>query len=86
MTSDFHTEIIQRAVMVNCPDNDHGGADLPSGEDDEVWKHRALTRFPQIHGIDGPTISGAYVFLWGVTEMSDEEIKFQSEKIIKDLY
>lgn len=86
MSSDFRTEIIQRAVMVTCPDNDHGGVHLPPGETDEWWKDRARRRHPEITGIDGPTLSGSYVFLWDVTEMSDEEIIFQSEKIIKELY
>jgi hypothetical protein len=85
MPGEFHTEIISRTVMVTCPDNSRGGADLPPGYDD-AWKQTAMHRHPEIEQIHGPTIGGGYVFVWSLTPMTDGEIIFQSEKIIKDLY
>jgi hypothetical protein len=80
-------EIIRRTVMVTCPDNDHGGVHLPPADYDnpEGWRHAAMTRHPEIDGIDGPTISGAFVFHWLGT-LTDGQIKHRSMRIIQALY
>lgn len=82
---EFTAEIERRSVVVTCPDNGHGGALMPPGDDDE-WMWPAINDVPHLTGIDGPTIQGAYVFHWSGSDLSDDEIKFQSVKILKEQY
>jgi hypothetical protein len=80
-------EIIRRTVMVHLPDNDHGGVHLPpvDYDDPEKWRHDAMTKHPEIDGIEGPSISGAFVFHWLGT-LTDGQIKHRTQRIMEELY
>lgn len=81
----FTADIARRSVEVRCPDNDHGGAHLPPGYDDEAWMDEAIDRHAGLVGIEGPTIQGCYVFHWEGEE-TDGQIKFRSLRTITELY
>lgn len=85
MTEEFTAEIERRSVVVTCPDNGTGGAAMPPG-DDESWMWPAIHAVPHLVTIEGPTIQGAYVFHWAGSELSDDEIKSLSVKILKEQY
>ena len=85
MTGEFIAEIERRSVVVTCPDSGTGGALMPPG-DDGSWMWPAIEDTPHLLTIEGPTIQGAYVFHWTGSELSDDEIKFQSVKILKEQY
>lgn len=82
--ADFAAEVATRTVVVTCPGNGRGGPALPPGDDD-VWKDHAMRHHPELTGIEGPRITGAYAFHW-TGAVSDDEALFQSVKILKELY
>jgi hypothetical protein len=81
---DFRAHVAGRTVLVECPDNDRGGAHLPPVLD-ESWMRPTIEKHQHLTAIEGPTIGGSYVFHW-TGDVSDEEALFQSTRILKELY
>jgi hypothetical protein len=77
--ADFTAEIAERTVVITCPDNDRGGAQLPA----DGWEDRAKDAHPTLHDIEGPTIGGAYAMRWRGEICTDHELLRRSLAIVR---
>jgi hypothetical protein len=75
----FTAEVTERVVVITCPDNGRGGATLPA----DGWEQRAMDRHPTLHGVEGPTVSGAYALHWREDPRTDGELMVQSLAIVR---
>ncbi|MFI5990245.1 hypothetical protein ACIBAC_00125 [Streptomyces sp. NPDC051362] len=75
----FSAELVERTVVITCPNNDRGGATLPV----DGWEERAIDRHPTLHEIDGPTVSGGYALRWREDPRTDGDLLVQSLAIIR---
>ncbi|MEU1592803.1 hypothetical protein ABZ468_08055 [Streptomyces sp. NPDC005708] len=74
----FTAEIVERTVVISCPDNDRGGATLPA----DGWEQRAMDAHPTLHNVEGPLVSGAYALRWREDPRTDAELLRQSLDIV----
>ena len=72
-------EMVERTVVVTCPDNDHGGVALPA----DGWEDRAHATHPTLHAVEGPMVSGCYALRWRDDPASNDELIARSLRIIR---
>ncbi|MGW2550089.1 hypothetical protein [Streptomyces sp. NPDC001635] len=77
-TDGFHAEIVERVVVITCPDNDRGGVSLPA----DGWEERAMDAHLTLHAVEGPTVSGGYALRWRQDPRTDAELLRQSLDLV----
>ncbi|MFF1600792.1 hypothetical protein ACFVYV_25340 [Streptomyces mirabilis] len=75
----FTAELVERTVVITCPDNGRGGATLPA----DGWEERAKDAHPTLHDIEGPFISAGYALRWREDPRTDAELLVQSLAIVR---
>jgi hypothetical protein len=80
MTNGYSAALVERAIVVTCPDNDRGGASIPRADG---WEDAAMDANPTLHALKGPVWGGAYVFCWRDDPRPDNELLAASLHIVK---